>query len=304
MNRYRARGVLLPIVLIVIGVLVLLANLQVIAPESLATLLSLWPLLLVIVGLQLIFNRALPAGTARPLGLLVAAVIVAGALAYSLLTPASSLGNKQADASAAIDGLSAATLDLDVGASQIEVKTEPLGDQLYRAHLDFPSRESAPSVTVDRASGTLRIRSQPSLASFPFFGSRFRRIEISLTDRIPWATRMGGGATNMHLDLTSLKLSRMEISGGASQIDVSLPEARGTVPIEISGGVTNLTLRTPKGTAWRVRVTGGASSLDVFGSRVGAIGSVSRESSEFATATDRYDIQVSGGASNVRLTTA
>src|SRR5207245_3257313 len=94
----RNRGLLFPLILIAIGVVVLLANTGVVSREALERLGDLWPLLLVILGLQLILNYTLPRRQATLIGLAVAAVLVIAAVAYATLAPATSVGTPTADA--------------------------------------------------------------------------------------------------------------------------------------------------------------------------------------------------------------
>ncbi|TMF49802.1 MAG: hypothetical protein E6I24_04010, partial [Chloroflexi bacterium] len=67
MSRYR--GLLFPVILIGIGVIVLLANTGVLSRPAVERLGDLWPLLLVILGLQLILNHTLPRRQATLIGL-------------------------------------------------------------------------------------------------------------------------------------------------------------------------------------------------------------------------------------------
>ncbi|HEV3461859.1 MAG TPA: DUF5668 domain-containing protein, partial [Candidatus Dormibacteraeota bacterium] len=84
---YRNRGLLFPLVLIAIGVVVLLSNTGVLSSDALLRLADLWPLLLVILGLQLILNHTLPRQQATLIGLGATVVIVAAAVAYAALAP-------------------------------------------------------------------------------------------------------------------------------------------------------------------------------------------------------------------------
>src|SRR5439155_655609 len=82
------------------GVVVLLANTGVLSQQAVGRLGDLWPLLLVILGLQLILNHTLPRRQATLIGLAVMAVIVIAAVAYATLAPATSVGAQKVDASA------------------------------------------------------------------------------------------------------------------------------------------------------------------------------------------------------------
>ena len=87
-------------------------------------------------------------------------------------------------------------------------------------------------------------------------------------------------------------------------MEAQLPNPKGTVVIDISGGLSNLTLRAPTGAQWRVAVSGGVSGLGINGSFYAAIsGDFQQESPGYASASDRFDIEISGGASHVDVRT-
>src|SRR5437588_11939018 len=105
MSRYR--GLLFPVILIGIGVIVLLANTGVLSAQALERLGDLWPLLLVILGLQLILNHTLPRQQATLIGLGATAIIVVAAVAYAALAPAAPFGTQPFDPSERLGGLTA-----------------------------------------------------------------------------------------------------------------------------------------------------------------------------------------------------
>lgn len=302
---FRNRGLLFPLILIGIGVVVLLANTGVLSRPALERLGDLWPLLLVILGLQLILNHTLPRQQATLIGLAVAAVIVIAAVAYATLAPATSFGAQKLDASAQTGGLTAATLDVNYSAATIDVKAASLGDRLYQIHVDYPGGENPPTISLDHESGRLEIRESSSFSPFHLFGSNRRHVVLTLTDHIPWTIQIGGGAANLSLDLRQLQLTRLDVSGGANQMDAQLPAPKGTIVIDISGGASNLTLRAPAETQWRVGVSGGASAITINGSTSGALGGdFERQSPGYGSATNRFDIQISGGAAHLDFRTS
>lgn len=302
---YRNRGLLFPLVLIAIGVVVLLANTGVLSPEALQRLGDLWPLLLVILGLQLILNHTLPRQQATLIGLGATVVIVIAALVYAALAPAAPFGTRQADYSAGLGGLTAATLDLNYGAATVDIQAGGVGDSLYQAHVDYPGSDNPPSISLDRESGTLEIRESSSFSPFHLFGSTRRHVLVTLTDRIPWGIQVGGGAANIRLDLRRLQLSKLQVSGGANRLDAQLPTPKGTVLISVSGGASNVMLRAPAQSEWRVAVSGGVSAVTINGSSSGSFGGdLQQQSSGYASATNRFDIEISGGASHVDFRTS
>jgi hypothetical protein len=104
--------------------------------------------------------------------------------------------------------------------------------------------------------------------------------------------------------LDSLVLRRLSLRGGASQVEVSLPPPRGTVPLSLVGGASAVSLLRPAGAPLRARLRGSASDLTLDGRHYDAIGRDWRwEGPDFAAAADRYDLEISGGASNVTVDT-
>src|SRR6202011_3228253 len=239
---YRNRGLLFPLILIAIGAIVLLANAGVLSSEALLRLSDLWPLLLVILGLQLILNHTLPRQQATLIGLGATVVIVGAAVVYAALAPAAPFGTRQANFREGLGGLTAATLDLNYNAAPVDIQAGSLADSLSQARVDYPSSDNPPTISLDRVTGTLEIRDSSGFALFRVFGSSRRHLVVMLSDRIPWSIQVGGGATNLRLALRRLQLSKLEVSGGANRLDAQLPSPKGTVSIDATGGASNLTL--------------------------------------------------------------
>jgi hypothetical protein len=109
-----------------------------------------------------------------------------------------------------------------------------------------------------------------------------------------------GGAADVTLDATRLKLEALSVSGGASELEVQLPGAHGHVQICIEGGLNRVAIQHPEETPVELRVHGGANRL-VFGARrFGAIGGDLRLATPgWEEATDRYAIEARGGASRL-----
>src|SRR2546430_13590310 len=153
---YRNRSLLVPLLLIAIGTVVLLANVGVITSDALLRLGDLWPLLLVILGLQLILNHTVPRQQATRIGLGATAVIVIAAVAYASLAPATNFGTRQANVSDRLGGLTAATLDLGYSGATVDIQAGTnLGDSLYQAHVEYPGSDDPPTIRLDRRRGTL-----------------------------------------------------------------------------------------------------------------------------------------------------
>jgi hypothetical protein len=229
---------------------------------------------------------------------------VVAAVAYAALAPAAPFGIQRFDSSEQLGGLNAAKLDINYGAATIDVSAGGLGDALYQAHVDYPGGENPPTITLDRETGTLQIHESSTFSPFHLFGGQRRHVQLTLTDQVPWSIQIGGGAANLHLDLRHAQLSKLEISGGANQLDAQLSTPKGTVLISVSGGANNVTIVASAASQWRVAVSGGVSAVTINGSASGNLGGdFEKQSPEYGSATDRFDIEISGGASRVDFRT-
>ncbi|HEX3630747.1 MAG TPA: hypothetical protein VHW91_09775 [Candidatus Dormibacteraeota bacterium] len=296
-------GLLFPIALIVIGLLVLLANVGVLSSQALQRLADLWPLLLVIIGLQLILNHTLPRAQAMAIGWAATAVIVIGAVVYAALAPTTAFGTQHATSSQPLGGLSAGTLQLNYSAASVGVRAGGIGDRLYEAKIDYPAGENPPTISVDQQTGTIDIGESGNFGGVHLFGSSTRRLVLTLSTKVPWTINIGGGASNLQMDTRELQLRALEISGGATSVDARLGPAKGTVGVHITGGASNVALQLPSGSQWRVAVSGGVSGLTVNGQTSGGLGDFTKESGGYTVATNRFDISVSGGVSHLDLRT-
>jgi hypothetical protein len=299
MSRPRA-GLIVPILIIAVGVIALLANLNILNPQALANLSLLWPLILIVAGLWVAFNRLLPPRSAIIAGggLLLAAIVFAVVFSMGRVEGAQA----QSRASAPVGNLTSATVEIGSGAVTADVSGDDLGDVLYRASFEYPAGDRPPSVTVDRGTGTLRIKFG-NFMSFPFVGGGRRHLDLTLNNRVSWAAAIEGGANDLTIDLSDGQLRNLQVAGGASHVEATLGAPHGTVNVTVNGGASSIDVELPEGTAWHAQVNGGPSSLEVNGSSSGGLGNLERQSDGFASARDRYDLTVNGGASKLTINT-
>ncbi len=182
------------------------------------------------------------------------------------------------------------------GASHLTVRADPDAKELYRARFEGPR----PTVRTEGGTVTIRYPRRPRPLDW-----RKREGEVDLNSSIPWSVELRGGAAQIEANLRLLTLRSLDLRGGASRLSLELPGPSGTVPVRLSGGASNVSIRRPAGTAARLRVKGGASQLLFDGQSIGAVGGyVSLHSEGYAEASpDRYEIEISGGASNVSVET-
>jgi hypothetical protein len=184
------------------------------------------------------------------------------------------------------------------GASAVTLKAGALGEDLYAATF----KGQAPAVKL--ADGTLTVAYRLSFSDWARLALGAQKIasEFTLNELVPWSIELRRGVSKVSARLVGLDLRGLEIRGGASQVDVSLPVPRGVVPVALFGGASQVHVRCPQGSEFRVELSGGASQLTLGTQVVGAVGGKMHwETPGCALATDCFHVSVSGGASDLTI---
>lgn len=204
-------------------------------------------------------------------------------------------GAQASEGSATPGGVKAGRLEFRRGAAKVTLSADPAMRELYRAQ----SEGAPPDIHVD--GGTVSVEYQRRFRAFDW---RRAAVHITLNGSIPWSIEVRGGLAQMEADLSRLQLKSFDMTGGAANIDVTLPRPKGTVPVRMAGGAANIAFHRPAGVPAGARLTGGAVKLQFDRQQLGAFGGLTRlETPGFEAAADRYDIRVTGGASTVTIDT-
>jgi len=298
-SRGRTRLVL-PAILILVGLLALLVNVGAIPTDRLYRLADLWPVLLIVLGLEVLVNRArLPSAVDMTASVLIVVVAIAGAGLYVALGPPIPGGTHTITFSEPRGELQQAGLELDVGAASVNVQggsTSVIND-LFQAEITYSG--PPPTERVD-LNNPARIVIQQN-GQFGFFGHQSIHLDIQLNSEVRWDLAVHSGASQDRYLLSTFQVGSVEIDTGASTEDIDLPYPSGTVPVRINGGALTVHLHRPTGTAASVTVSGGAVRLDFDGDVTSAVGSVSHSTEP---AGDMTQVSVNGGTCNVTMDVA
>jgi len=200
---------------------------------------------------------------------------------------------RSSDSSAPLDSITHGRLRFLSGASNVTVHADPSTGGLYRSRFEGV----VPEVWTE--GGVVNIR-YPRF--FHPFGRRGCSGKVALNATIPWHIEVRDGASKVTADLSQLKLGSFEVAGGASKVELTLPRVSGLVPVRVLGGASNIVIHRPESVATRVRVVGGSTNLTFDDQRFGAVGSeVDLQGPNYDGASERYEITITGGASNVAI---
>lgn len=295
----RRRSLIGPLLLIAIGVLLLLNSLNVLPWGIWGTLWRFWPVLLILLGLEILFGRSSWIGS---LIVLIVAVVVIVAIVLLSLSPTllTTRTGEQQTISQPLDDIRQAEVTIDFGVGSARLYRLVDSPDLMKATIDnAPGRRVETQWEISGDTGQLRIHeARTDFSFFPFLGSQVdSRWEIGLSDQVPLALKLSTGVGQSTLDLNGLRLTHLELDTGVGQTLLALP-AEGHFDVDIRGGVGNTVITVPRGLAMRVRASQGLGNVSV------TVPDVLHQDNEwvsrnFDIAESRAEIRISGGVGSI-----
>ncbi|NDJ34749.1 MAG: hypothetical protein GYB64_08770 [Chloroflexi bacterium] len=292
------RGVTGAVILIGIGIALLLNQLEIL-DISLWSVLSYWPVLLILGGLDMIIGRRSLLGNIIMAAVTLLAVLVVLVMAgqQTASTPDAFIFN-WADGPTITEqfsgqrgDISALKVTLNIGAGDVDV--EALGDdtrQLYAGEYSTGENNAA-NVSYSEANdtGTLVIDADDRPGSDGFVGD----LDLNLTRDLPVDLTINAGAGSIELDLEDMDLSGLTFSGGAGSIDISLPES-GDFEAQMTFGTASVDLYIPESLAVEISLDGFVVPDDMP-DRYERIRDGLWQTAGFEQADEQVTISISGG---------
>ncbi len=235
-STYRYRSFFWPIVLIGFGVIMLLANLDIIPAPSIRMLVRLWPLALIILGLDLLIGRRSPL-----IGALIGLVAVALVILYFFMAPvldlAPSVERKTVPINTPLGNTSSAEIKLDLERYATTIDSAVDSDALFEAVLE----------TYTDVKYTARGGQRKSIDLHPVDSSLFdldwsvattrdMTWEIGLSPEVPLDLSVDVGSGSAALNFFGLMLDELQVDGGSGSTDLMIPAGSSRYPVDVNGG--------------------------------------------------------------------
>jgi hypothetical protein len=263
-NRPRYRSFFWPILLVGVGIVWLLSNLGIIQPVSLGSLFKLWPVILIVLGLDILFGRRYPwAGAA--VGLLavfgVVAFLVAGPKLGLIST---SVTTKTETFSTPVEGVKSVEYDFDTSSSPVEIGVLEgnstdliLADITYRDEMRFDvSGTTDKSVSMSEYSDS----TDWFFWNFSFYATKW---DITLAPDVPTDLMLNGGSGSIEMDLSGIELNSLRTDFGSGSSEIILPETEETYTAEIESGSGSVRVDLPANTSLTLTIDSGSGSTTV-----------------------------------------
>lgn len=297
------RSLVGPLVLIGLGVVFLLNNLGYLGWGVWETILRLWPVLLIAVGLEILLGQRFAWGSA------VAVLIVLGVAGLMVLFSGIShfTGERLAE------GLPMASQTITEslnGAKSAEVEIEAGVGELTLGALE--DKAKLIEGTIPRGDGVEVYRDSRREGDKAFFALHSRRQnffrdmhgrhsdwawDLNLNRQIPMQIRINTGVGLTQLDFSRIRATEVEVKTGVGKTTLTLPSA-GLVRARCEGGIGEIEIRIPQGMAAHIQASNGIGVVEVNGRRLNGV----YVSPGYEGAKDRVDLEVKGGIGKIAIT--
>jgi hypothetical protein len=299
-----------PLLLIFLGAVFLLQNTGYLPANFWMNLWRLWPLILVLVGIELLLAHRVPWLALAGFG---AVVLVIGAVATNTSmvmpgsdTPQAVTSTTQTD----LQGANSAAVTVRFGAGQLVLGPieQPQPNALAQMSYQGPPQQAPmPRYTpVSGGVGQLEYqtsgRDGPNFLPFGDGHAEAATFNLNLAPGVPITSlNIQTGATDARLDLSNLLVNTLDMSIGAATTFVRFPEAAGLTTAHISGGASTITLEIPPGVAAQIQHHGGLSTLNVDQSRFPQVNDSTFRSPGYDTAQNKVDLNIETGVTTITV---
>lgn len=250
-----------PIVLVGLGILLLLGNLDVIDLNFWQLLMRFWPVFLIGAGLDVLVGRKVQGGSLFVLMAILGLIFAAMWLGY--VDTSVPFGTVQGEfVNQSVAGASRAEVNIESSLSQMRVGTASDALDLVNGQIALhPNEDLVQDFAVLGGTASYTLKSGSRSLILPSFGrSEDGLWDLTLNRTLPINLQIATGVGSSDLDLSELNLIGLNVETGVGKVDVTLPTA-GIFDAVISGGVGGITIHIPPTMAARVEANTGIGSV-------------------------------------------
>jgi hypothetical protein len=298
--RRGARGVTGAVLLIGLGTALLLSNLGIITLNWL-TLVQFWPVVLILIGLDIAFGGRSAAGS-------VVVALVALAVVFGVIFWSGFLGNTVGGSGDIIEGefsqeigeATALHTVLDLGVANTEVGSMESDTEAVSGTFSTDDRfQIESSYQVEDGKGILRVEQRGDGSFGSFIGATASEVNLDLNNALPLELEVNAGVGELTLDLSDVLLVNLSIDAGVGNVTVTLPGGE-SYHVDVDAGVGNVTIELPEDDEIRIVHDGGLGNLDLDEERFTEVSEDVWETEDYNDGTG-IEINVDAGVGNVEF---
>jgi hypothetical protein len=296
-----------PALLIIAGSSLLAYNLGAITWSPLLAALTLWPLILVAIGLDVVLARA-----PRLVAALACLLVLGGLTVLAVMTEEGKIGKpppigEAHELSIPTADAESASLKVRFHAGEVRLAAATAGSAELIHGSAYTFKRTDLTVRDERSDNAADISIRNRSGGFaarpigPLSPSKAQMLDLRLSREVPLDITLEGYGAELDLDFTNLYLSELDVSLDAGYGKLKLPEPQADVKADIDLEVGDIMILIPDNVEARVRVSSDISSINIDSERFPHRRGRTYESPGFASAEQRWSISVRSSLGIVRV---
>jgi hypothetical protein len=251
----KSRGIGLGLFVLTIGIIWLLFNFNILDWRLLESLWVLWPLVFVVIGINIMFrhNPNVRIG--------VWLVFLAVVIGYSLYIDKDSSRHSAAAQHNIIQynksGEKSSVLDLDLGGYKFDI------DSTEGALLEGNVYGPGIKHSINRSGNAAVVKIKDSKYFFKSYSNN--SCDLLLNKDVTWTLDLDVGAYSGNFDLRDIDLEKLDIDSGAGKMELYLGSKSDNTIVDIDAGASSFNIHVPSDAGVRVKLDGGINNSNLSG---------------------------------------
>jgi hypothetical protein len=298
MERDRNRGLSIvgPFILIGLGIVLLLQQLNIIQWSIWEVAFRLWPLIIIAVGADILIARRSFLGAMLSLALVLG--LLAGGLYLMGTPPARTEGLTSENVAYPLKDAETGRIDVSFDAGQLEIGALPVdSENVLEGTLRGGKNNATSSVRVENSMVAVVLRRNWP-GRFLYTGNDDFLWTLGVTRTIPLDITLSMGAGQIEADLTNLQVASVNVRLGAGQVVLRLPP-KSAMDVRVSLGAGQVEIYAPDGVPLDVRCTTGVGNCELPNGS--GFWGQNYTSPGYATAEDQIRIEISVGVGEAHV---
>lgn len=252
-----------PVILVGAGVILLLNNFGVLKDFDPYSLLRLWPLILVVIGIDLIFGRRFPWA-----GAVIGLLTIGAVITFLYFAPAigvnQSAGIRSEDFSAPLDDVTRVEYNFDTAAEPVFISALSGSEDLFsativhRGYMNFNvAGEDEKTITLSQTTMSSDwVTVVPGLVQLKW--------DIGLAPGVPSVVNLNGGSGALKVNLEGIALESLRADLGSGASDFTMPESTTAYSVEIDSGSGAVNLSLADSTEMTLTLSSSSGAITVW----------------------------------------
>lgn len=270
-----------------------------------------WPLILILVGLNMVFAYAKNTAAGKA-GIILLTCVILAFIGYMGINREQSvdifMGDTEYEEPIGVGevsnfseayraGIERAELNIKGGATQYQLNET--SEQLFEAEVKRSfGQYSLEKISRDSVE-VLNFRMNSKNKDLQLDELDANKVDLRLNPNPIWDINIELGAGETDFDLSAFKVARLRIKGGAAAFDVKLGMPVNQTEVEVKAGMAEVKLSVPEDAGCQIVVAGGLTGKDFEGFTKQADGSYT--TANFNSSAKKIIIQMKGGLSDFEV---